>query len=80
MVSAPTKKAKLSQNAAVLMLGPTSWSPWPIFSERLCVGAYFTAFEIMNMLSTPIAKIKNGMTSALISESPMFMRLMTPDG
>ena len=67
----PMAKARASQNAATKMDGPTSLSANATlyFGSVTCSGTILSALEIKNMLSTPIAKIKNGTTSAEIMVS-----------
>lgn len=58
--------------AAVVILGPTYLSPWAILSSNRANWTCLSIeFLIMNMLSTPMAKIKKGITSPLIIVNPM---------
>jgi hypothetical protein len=74
-VCIPIIKARVSQNAATKILGPISCMAKAIlyFGSKICSGTILSALEIKNMLSTPIARIKNGTTSALIIVSFSFM-------
>lgn len=65
-VSIPTKNARDSQKAAQKIDGPISFNAYAILNSiyYICLGTYLSALEIKNMLSTPIAKIKKGTTSA----------------
>ena len=67
-VNIPIKKANDSQNAAVKILGPTSFKAKATHSSTHSIlsETSFSDLTIMNMLSTPIAKSKNGTTSAEI--------------
>mmetsp|Transcript_19401 Transcript_19401/g.22023 ORF Transcript_19401/g.22023 Transcript_19401/m.22023 type:complete len:201 (-) Transcript_19401:381-983(-) len=62
-VEAPTKKAKNSPKAAAVILGPTSANPLANFSFAVSPSARLAALDMINILSTPIAKIRNGTTS-----------------
>jgi hypothetical protein len=78
-VKLPTKNAKVSQMAAVVMFGPTYLSPWATLSSSLLNWSCFSiALLMMNMLSTPMAKIKKGMTSALIIVNPIPKKDINP--
>lgn len=58
--------------AAVVILGPTYLRPWAILSyNRANWTCLYIAFLIMNILSTPIAKIKKGITYPLIIVNPI---------
>jgi|LakMenEpi03Aug12_release.lakeMendotaPanAssembly.Ray.scaffolds.fasta_scaffold958003_1 hypothetical protein len=61
------------------MLGPTSLRPCATLSSSL-VNTYCLsiALFIMNILSTPIANIKKGITSALIIVKPTPRREISP--
>lgn len=74
-VSMPMKKANPSQNAATKMLGPISFIANAIlyFYSVICSGTSLSALEIKNMLSTPMAKMRKGTTSAEIIVSFWFM-------
>lgn len=61
-VNAPTKNARVSQTAAVVMLGPTDSKVFPILIETVSPFYFLNPWDIINILSTPIAKIKNGIT------------------
>ena len=69
------KKARASQNAATKIDGPISFIAKPIlyFGSVICSGTYLSARDIKNMLSTPIANIRNGTTSALIMVNLSFI-------
>lgn len=71
----PIKKASASQKAATKILGPISFMAKAILNlmSLTSSGTYLSALEIRNMLSTPIASIKNGTTSAEIIVSLSFM-------
>jgi hypothetical protein len=62
------KKARASQNAAVKIDGPISFNAKAIRCSVLSTnfGISRSALLIKNMLSTPMAKIKKGTTSAEI--------------
>lgn len=64
----PTKKASASQVAAVKMEGPISFKANAILvsTEVTYLGTSRSALLIRNILSTPMAKIRNGTTSAEI--------------
>ena len=65
--------------AAVVMLGPTYLRPWATLSYSLVKTSCLSiALLIMNILSTPIAKIRKGITSALIIVKPIPRREMSP--
>lgn len=68
-VNVPTMNATNSQIAAVVIEGPTSNKAIEILSSIFSSLVLLKALEIINILSTPIAKIKNGTTSAEIKES-----------
>lgn len=58
--------------AAVVILGPTSFNPCATLSSNLEYLVCFSiAFLIINILSTPIANIKKGITSPLIIVNPI---------
>jgi hypothetical protein len=78
-VRLPTRKAKVSHIAAVVIFGPTYLKPWATLSSSL-LNCYCLSIALlmMNILSTPIAKIKNGMTYALIIEKPIPKKDMSP--
>jgi len=79
LVKLPTKNAKVSQMAAVVMLGPTYLSPYATLSSSLVnCSCLYIALLMINMLSTPIAKIKKGMTSPLIIVKPIPKKDMSP--
>ena len=78
LVRAPTKKAKASQIAAVVIDGPTSLNPLETLSIRYLSSCLSIEFLMMNMLSTPIASIKKGMTYALIIENPIPRKEINP--
>ena len=79
LVKLPTKNAKVSQMAAVVMLGPTYLSPWAtLSSSRVNCSCLSIALLMINMLSTPIAKIKKGITSPLIIVKPIPKKDMSP--
>ena len=65
-VCIPIKNAKDSQNAATKIEGPISYKARAIlWSISLTYsGISLSDLDIKNILSTPIAKIKNGTTSA----------------
>lgn len=67
-VRRPMKKAMLSHSDAVKIEGPISFIAKPILSSMAVTvaGISRSALAIRNMLSTPIAKIKKGTTSAEI--------------
>lgn len=77
-VKVPTQKAKTSETAAAVIDGPTSVIPPLILSPRVLPGEPFTAVLIMNILSTPIARIKNGMTSPEIIVMPILKNVTKP--
>lgn len=64
----PIKNAAASQKAAVNIDGPISFSAKAILYSTLPtnLGISLSARLIKNILSTPIAKIRNGTTSAEI--------------
>lgn len=62
LVKAPTRNAEVSQIAAIVMLGPTVLSAWPIRSGTLIAFCFLKLCVIMNILSTPIARMRKGMT------------------
>jgi hypothetical protein len=70
-VNIPMKKASPSQVAAQRIDGPISLRAkailYSVFSTK--AGISRSALAIRNMLSTPIARIKNGTTSAVIMVS-----------
>lgn len=71
-VNEPTKNANASQIAAVVIFGPTYLSPCETLSSNLEYWVCFSiAFLIINILSTPIAKIKKGITYPLIIVNPI---------
>lgn len=63
LVNVPTKNASISDTAAAVIEGPTSVIPPFIFSSKFYPWLPLIAVLIMNILSTPIAKIKKGITS-----------------
>jgi len=69
-VVAPTANARNSDSAAAEMDGPTSASACAAFSSTPSSGAALErrskALTTMNMLSTPMARIRNGTTSVTI--------------
>lgn len=67
----PMKKARASQNPAMKIEGPTSYKANAILSSGFVMnlGTVLSALEMRKMLSTPIAKIKNGTTSIEIMVS-----------
>jgi hypothetical protein len=67
----PIAKASASQKAATKMDGPTSLraNATLYFGSTTCSGTNLSALEIKNMLSTPMARIKKGTTSAEIMVS-----------
>lgn len=71
----PMKNASASQKAATKILGPISFMAKAILNliSLTSSGTYLSALEIKNMLSTPIASIKNGTTSADIMVSLSFI-------
>lgn len=78
LVRLPTRKARDSQMAAVVMLGPTYLNPRAtLFSiwGSLCLSM---ALLMMNMLSTPMARMRKGITSPLIMVKPIPRKLMRP--
>jgi hypothetical protein len=62
------KKARASQNAATKIDGPISLIARAIliFGSVISYGTTLSALDIRNILSTPIAKIRNGTTSTEI--------------
>lgn len=79
LVKEPTKKANASQMAAVVMLGPTYFKALDnFFSTDKFLSWLPTAFLIMNILSTPIARIRKGITSTLIIVYPTLKYELTP--
>ena len=64
----PIKKASDSQNAATKMDGPISYKARATLSSIFWIysGTNLSALDIKKMLSTPMANIKNGTTSAEI--------------
>lgn len=62
-VKVPTRNARISETAAAVIDGPTSVMPPFILSNKFLPTLPFTAVLIINILSTPIARIKKGMTS-----------------
>jgi hypothetical protein len=64
LVNKPKQNANISQRAAADIEGPTLVIPILTFSCIDSPYAYFIELEIINILSTPIANIKNGITSA----------------
>lgn len=71
----PMKKARASQKAATKILGPISFMAKAILNlmSLTSSGTYLSALDIKNMLSTPIASIKKGTTSAEIIVSLSFI-------
>lgn len=67
----PIANASASQKAATKMDGPTSLraNATLYFGSTTCSGTNLSALEIKNMLSTPMARIKKGTTSAEIMVS-----------
>jgi hypothetical protein len=59
-----------SHIAAAVMLGPTYFNAKASLSSMVSATILLFALEIKNILSTPIAKIKKGATSALIKDKP----------
>lgn len=70
-VKLPTKKASASQIVAVAIFGPTYLSPSFTLASILSLFCLSMALFMMNMLSTPIARTKNGITYALIIVKPI---------
>lgn len=62
LVNEPTKKARVSQTAAIAILGPTDFIALPILSGIVGCFCFLKLCVIINILSTPIANIKNGIT------------------
>lgn len=71
LVRLPTRNARASQIVAVAILGPTYLRPWIIRSSSFVYCILSIELLMMNILSTPMAKTKNGITSALIIVNPM---------
>lgn len=67
-VSIPIKNARASHNAAVKIEGPISFIAYATLNSIYvtCSGILLSALDIKNILSTPIANIKKGTTSAEI--------------
>jgi hypothetical protein len=78
LVRLPTRNASASQIVAVTILGPTYLSPSITLYYNLSNGCLYIAFLMINILSTPIARTRKGMTSALIIVKPMPIYDMTP--
>ena len=74
-VSIPMKNASASQKAAAKIDGPISFNANATLSSMslIWVGTLLSALEIKNILSTPIARIKKGTTSAeiIVNGTPM---------
>jgi hypothetical protein len=61
-VKLPTKNARASHIVAVAILGPTYFSPSTTRTSSLSDVCLSIEFFIINMLSTPIARTRNGIT------------------
>ena len=71
MVADPTKKAKDSVVAATIIEGPIFSKDFTILYLVVPCSYFSKVLVIINILSTPIAKIRNGTTSNEIMVSPM---------
>ena len=76
----PRKKANDSHRAAMKIEGPISLSAKASLNlgSVMCLGTTYSALEIKKMLSTPIAKIKNGTTSNDIRVSGTSAYMVSP--
>jgi len=71
-VRVPIPNVRDSIIVATVMEGPTSLIAIAIFILKSLFLKFLAVLVIMNMLSTPIARIKKGTTSAEIREACMF--------
>jgi len=61
-VRAPTIKAEVSHIAAIVILGPIDFIASPILSGIVGAFCFLKLWVIINILSTPMARIRNGIT------------------